>query len=277
MFGHITVWVRGAGETATAAARCLHRVGFGVLASDLPAPLAIRRTVSFSDAIFTGASEVEGVRAQRCDIDAAPDIISQGLVPVVLDAPEQILELGPQVMVDARMLKSYSENILAYAPFTAGLGPGFDAGRNCHVVIETKRGHDLGRIIWRGAAHPDTKVPGNVGGQSLRRVIYAQENGAVKWRVDFGDLVDKNDLLGTINAAHEIPSPIAGLVRGLISPQVHLVKGLKIADIDPRGKVVNHKTISDKARAVGRGVLEAILIHLSNEHEAPRMPMTTEK
>lgn len=262
---------------ATAVAHCLHRVGFGVLTSELPAPKAIRRTVTFSDAIFTGASEVEGVRAVKCDAHAAANIIAQGFVPIVLDAPEQILALHPHVMIDARMLKRYFENILSYAPFTVGLGPGFEAGRSCHAVIETMRGHDLGKIIWDGAAQPATGVPGSVGGETFRRAIYAQENGSVDWLVDFGDLVDEGGLLGTINITHEIRSTIGGLVRGLISPRVPLVKGLKIADIDPRGKAVNYKTISDKARAVGRGVLEAILIHLNNEPDTARRPITVEK
>ncbi len=266
MFDHLTIWVRGAGEMASAVAHCLYRVGFRVLMSELPIPLSIRRTVAFSEAVFTGRWEVEGVPAQRCDIPAATDLISQGIIPVVIDNP-QIDTLHPHVMVDGRMLKRQTRDIRAYAPFTIGLGPGFEAGSNCHAVIETMRGHDLGKVIWQGAAQPHTGVPGEVGGETLRRVVNAPADGQVRWSVDFGDLVRENDLLGSIDNTHELRAPVAGLVRGLISPKVHLKKGLKIADIDPRGGAIDFRTISDKARAVGRGVLEAILVHLHEERK----------
>ena len=271
MFDQLIIWVRGAGEMASAAAHCLHRVGFGVLMSDLPAPLAIRRTVAFCEAIFTGTWDVEGVPAKSCDVSTAPDLISQGIIPVVIDTP-QITTLHPHVMVDGRMLKRHSRDMRTYAPFTVGLGPGFEAGGNCHAAVETMRGHDLGKIIRQGAAQPHTGVPGEVGGETLRRVIHAPADGPVSWRVDFGDLVRENDLLGSIDNTHEIRAPLAGLVRGLISPQVRFKKGLKIADIDPRGRAVDCRTISDKARAVGRGVLEAILVHLREEHENTKCP-----
>ncbi|MCH8070204.1 MAG: EF2563 family selenium-dependent molybdenum hydroxylase system protein [Candidatus Marinimicrobia bacterium] len=265
MFDEITIWVRGAGELGSATAHILHNVGFHVFLSELPLPLAIRRTVTFSDAVFLGETEVEGTKAVYYDINSIPEKTPPDHIPIQVDSPENILRLQPNILVDARMIKQYRENMMDYAPFVIGLGPGFEVGENCHVVIETMRGHDLGRIIWNGAALPNTKVPGEVGGETVRRVIYAPAEGTLEWQVDFGEIVSENDLMGTINKKYEIRAPFRGIVRGLISPQVLMRKGLKIADVDPRGEVVDYKSISDKSRSIGRGVLEAILIHLRKD------------
>lgn len=262
MFDETVILIRGAGELGSATAHILHNVGFHVFLSELPLPLAIRRTVTFSDAILRGKTIVEGTKAVYYDINSIPEKIPPDHIPILMDSPGKILRLQPNILVDARMLKLGQENMMDYAPFIVGLGPGFETGKNCHVVIETMRGHSLGRIIWNGAALPNTKVPGEVGGETFRRVINAPAEGTLEWQVDFGGIVNENDLMGTINKKYEIRAPFHGIVRGLISPKVPIRKGLKIADVDPRGEVVDYKSISDKSRSIGRGVLEAILIHL---------------
>ncbi|MEE9464288.1 MAG: hypothetical protein V3W14_01775, partial [Candidatus Neomarinimicrobiota bacterium] len=147
-----------------------------------------------------------------------------------------------------------------------GLGPGFIAGADCQAVVETQRGPNLGRVIWSGSAQPDTGVPGELGGESIQRVIYAPGAGALKWEVEFGALVDPGQRLGHLNG-RPLAAPIGGQVRGLISPRVPVTIRLKIADIDPRGPEVDCQMISDKARAVGAGVLEALLVHRRKEIE----------
>ena len=262
MINDITVWVRGAGELGSATALVLHMTGFRVFLSELPVPLAIRRTVTFSDAVLAGESYVEGVKSVHTKAHSISRIFTKGHIPILMDNPEKILPLEPAILVDARMLKHRSEAIMDYTTLTIGLGPGFTAGKTCHAVVETMRGHNLGKIIWQGEALPNTKIPGNIDGETVRRVIHAPAKGILEWDADFGDLVAENDLMGTIDKRHEIKAPLGGLVRGLISPDVPVEKGLKIADIDPRGESVDYLSVSDKARAIGRGVLEVILTFL---------------
>ena len=264
MFESLRLWVRGAGELGSAVALTLRRVGIGVFLTDLPRPLAIRRPVTFSDAILEGNSAVEDIQGVRATAENAPQIISAGQIPVLEDSPLMARQLAPQITVDARMLKGSGSDSGLMSPFVIGLGPGFIAGGNCMAVVETRRGHNLGRVIWSGSAQPDTGIPGKLGGETARRVIYAPVEGALKWEVDFGALVESGQRLGTIDS-HEIEAPITGLVRGLISPLVPMASGLKIADIDPRGATVNYRTVSDKASAVSRAVLEAVLVHLRRE------------
>lgn len=264
LFESLRLWVRGAGELGSAVALTLRRVGIGVFLTDLPRPLAIRRPVTFSDAILEGISAVEDIQGVRATAENAPQIISAGQIPVLEDSPLMARQLAPQITVDARMLKGSGGDSGLMSPFVIGLGPGFTAGGNCMAVVETRRGHNLGRVIWSGSAQPDTGIPGKLGGETARRVIYAPVEGALKWEVDFGALVESGQRLGTIDS-HEIEAPITGLVRGLISPLVPMASGLKIADIDPRGTTVDYRTVSDKASAVSRAVLEAVLVHLRRE------------
>ncbi len=266
MFESLTVWVRGAGELGSAAAMTLRRVGIPVFLSELPRPLAIRRTVTFSDAILEGTATVEDIQGVRATVENAHHLISAGKIPVLADSPVIAQRLAPQVAVDARMFKGRADGTATRAPFIIGLGPGFTAGENCGAVVETMRGHNLGRVIWSGSAQPNTGIPGELGGETARRVIYAPTTGNLKWEVDFGALMEPGQRLGTING-YEIVTPLAGLVRGLISPRVPMTSGLKIADIDPRGDAVDYRTVSDKARAVSRAVLEAVLVHLRPELE----------
>jgi len=253
------ILVRGAGELATAAAISLWKSGYDVVATDLRTPLAIRRTVAFCEVMFTGRTTVEGVRAVRCDPEAVPAFLGQGKLPVLVDTPDLTRELSAGVLVDARMLKTVQADMRSQARLTIGLGPGFTAGENCHLVIETLRGHDLGRIIEIGPPARDTGIPGNIAGETRRRVVRAPADGQISWQVELGDLVSERDLMGNISSETPIYAPLSGLVRGLIAPGLTVPRGLKIADVDPRGDRVNFSTISDKARAVGRAVLEAVL------------------
>ena len=263
MYRDQKVWIRGAGELASATAYSLFQTGFPIVVSELAEPLAIRRSVTFSDAINTGETAVEGVIAEKGEVEDIGNILKRGRIAMVIDSPQLLHTVKPGILIDARMLKRTVQSMRAKAPFTVGLGPGFHAGRSCDAVIETQRGHDLGRIIWEGAAKPSTGIPGMIAGETVRRVLYAHVDGTVSWTVDIGDLVEVDDILGHIGPAYKLQAPLSGLVRGLISPLSPITAGMKIADIDPRGREVNHQMISDKARAVGRGVLEAILIFLN--------------
>jgi len=256
------VLIRGAGEMASAVGVVLHRVGFSVIMTELPIPLAIRRTVCFSDAMLNGTAEVEGIQSIQADYNNYIGILSNENIPVIEDSIELITQIKPETYVDARLLKYTVQDRRSLAEFIVGLGPGFTVGVNCSAIIETMRGHNLGRVIWDGSASSNTGVPGKIGGESARRVIYSPGAGNIEWLVDFGDIVEQNQVLGTIGEI-EIKSHISGIVRGLISPKVNTTKGMKIADVDPRGEEVDYTTVSDKARCVGRGVLEAIMIHIN--------------
>ncbi len=261
-FKRYTILIRGAGELASAAGVVLHRVGFAVVLTELPIPLAIRRTICFSDAMLNGTAEVEGIKAVRAELDNYRDILGNGKIPVLTDLIEIIKDIKAEFLIDARMLKKLTTDWRSLSQFTIGLGPGFTVGENCAAIIETMRGHNLGRVIWQGSASLNTGVPGKIGGESVKRVVYSSGVGNIKWLVDFGEIVKQNQVLGKIGEI-EIKSHISGMIRGLISPKVNTTKGMKIADVDPRGKDVDYATISDKARCVGRGVLEAIMIRLN--------------
>ncbi len=250
------IWIRGAGELGSAVAVSLYKSGFNLFLSEIQSPKAIRRTVSFCDAVFNGESIVEGVRAFYSDNYTLLND-KKSIVPLFLDNPERILQLNPKIIIDARMLKSYKNDYRPWAEYFIGLGPGFTAGENCHAVIETKRGHSLGKIIWKGSPEVNTGIPGNIGGETSKRVVYAPISGKLSWFVRFGDYVDHDQIIGKIDS-HQISASISGTIRGLIHPSIPMQKGLKIADIDPRENV-NYHSISDKARSVGRAVLEAIL------------------
>ncbi|NHZ86359.1 MAG: molybdenum hydroxylase, partial [Planctomycetia bacterium] len=183
-------------------------------------------------------------------------------IPVLTDSIEIINNIKAEFLIDARMLKKFTTDWRSLSQFAIGLGPGFTVGKNCAAIVETMRGHNLGIVIWQGSASPNTGVPGKIGGESAKRVIKSPADGNIEWFVDFGDIVEQDQVLGKIGEI-EIKSHIDGIIRGLISPKVNTTKGMKIADVDPRGKDVDYTAISDKARCVSRGVLEAIMIHLN--------------
>ncbi len=254
------IYIRGAGDIASGVALRLHRSGFRLLMSEIAAPLAVRRAVSFSEAVYTGRATVEGAEAILiAEIGALSCALDREQIAVVVDPDGDWIEnLRPEVIIDARMRKQPPEIDLTAAPLVIGLGPGFTAGEHCHAVVETKRGHRLGSVLWRGQALADTGEPDAVQGHTHARVVRAPVAGAFAARVDIGDLVEKGQALGEIEDT-AIIAPIAGVVRGLLRSGSRVESGLKIGDIDPRADKRACYLVSDKALAVSGGVLEAIL------------------
>jgi len=258
-FRRALILVRGGGDLASGAIFRLHRAGLPVIVTELPAPLFVRRTVSYGEAVYSDTITVEGVTARlTADVSQVPQFLDEGIVPVLVD-PEGlcIAELQPAVIVDARMAKINLGTTISDAPLVIAMGPGFTAGMDCHVVIETNRGHDLGRVIYDGAAELDTGEPGMVQGQTHSRILRAPAAGHVDAEAAIGDQLDAGQKIATING-HTLFSPFAGVLRGLIHKRVWVESGMKIGDLDPRARRENCFTISDKSLAVGGGVLEAV-------------------
>lgn len=256
----ILVLVRGGGDLGSGAVHRLHRAGFKVVVTELPQPLVIRRMVAFASAVYEGRIEVEGVEARLArDMAKVEHILAQGMVPVIVDpVGEAIATLKPDVVVDARMAKRNLGTTLADAPIVIGLGPGFSTGQDVHAVIETRRGHNLGRVILHGSAEPDTHVPGLVQGYGRERVLWAPCAGPFQGHAHIGERVETGQVIAQV-AAQPVQASIAGILRGLLHDGLIVHEGQKVGDIDPRGMVEHCFTISDKARAIGGGVLEAIL------------------
>ncbi len=256
------VIVRGAGDIATGTIHRLSRCGFNIIALEAKEPLVIRRTVAFAGAIFDNETTIEGVTAVKAGtLHEACELSGEGIVPVLID-PEgvAIKLLRPEVVVDAILAKRNLGTAKDMAGIVIGLGPGFTAGVDVHAVIETNRGHNLGRVILEGPAESNTGIPGIIAGYGAERIIRAPESGLFKAQCRIGDIVRKGQ---TVAYVAEVPvfSPLDGVLRGLIHSGTNVEKGLKIGDVDPRGKVEYCYGISDKARAVAGGVLEAILYH----------------
>ncbi len=272
LFDDHLILLRGGGDLATGVAYRLHHAGFPVVVAELPHPLVVRRRVALATAVLEGEITIESLRAVRVDSpDDAWTLAQTGLIPV-LAAPDIAQLLNSSLvtryssLVDARMAKRNIDTTIDQAPLVVALGPGFTAGGDCHAVVETNRGHRLGRVIWRGAAEANTGTPGIVAGKGRERVLRAPVAGVASWRVEIGDRVREGEILGEV-AGHEIAAPFDGVARGLIAPGTAVPAGLKIGDIDPRDDVSAAFTISEKALAIGGGVLEAVLIHL-NQHRS---------
>ncbi len=266
MLANELIWVRGAGELGSGIAHLLHRVGLHVFVSDIIPSLAIRRPVTFSCALTDGESEVEGIVAKKAKSLKLSQKKHWKHIPIFEDDAMQLLAFKPTVVIDARMLKKYSEDYRTWADLVIGLGPGFEVGINCHRAIETMRGHNLGRIISEGAALADTGIPGNIGDQTTQRLIRATRSGQIKWSSKFGELVIKGQQLGIINNDKAVLAPLAGIVRGMISERTPVIKGMKIGDIDPRGDQVQYLQISEKARIIAGAVFESIVLHYNENH-----------
>lgn len=248
--------VRGGGDLATGVVWRLTRAGWPVVVCELAAPLTVRRTVAVSTAVTDGEVAVEAMRAVRVDdADEAVSVAEHGTVAVLV-APT-VPELGADVVVDARVAKRNLDTTLDDAPLVVALGPGFTAGVDCHAVVETQRGAHLGRVLWAGSAEPNTGSPGIVAGRGAERVLRSPAAGHARWRVAIGDLVEGGDVLGEV-AGTAVRAPFGGVVRGLISETVELTPGLKVGDVDPRGDQAACHEISDKALAIGGGVVEAV-------------------
>ena len=253
------VLVRGGGDLASGVAARLHRVGMQVLIAELPQPLAVRRKVSFAEAVYAGEATVEEITACLAkDPSGAEKILNQGNIAVLVDPQLDILpDFKPQVLVDGRMMKQPPEMGMDAAPFVVGLGPGFTAGENCHAVIETIRGPNLGQVIWEGSPQTDTGIPGGVKGKRGERVLRAPADGKLIAHVNICDHLEKGDLIAEMGGMR-IVSPFKGVLRGLIHDGIAVKTGMKIGDVDPRNDPALCTLISDKALAVGGGVLEAI-------------------
>lgn len=257
------ILVRGGGDLATGTILRLSRSGFLVAVLERERPTAVRRTVAFSEAVYEGETEVEGVKARL--VHDARELLAAaapGLVPVLVDPDCSALPLiRPVALVDAIVAKSGTGTAIGMAPIVVGLGPGFEAGVHVHAVVETNRGHDLGRVIWKGSAEPDTGVPGSVGGYGKERVLRAPCEGEIRTLREIGDTVKAGDGVFALQGTELriVASNIDGVVRGLIRDGFHAWAGMKAADVDPRARRENCFTVSDKARAIGGGVLEAVL------------------
>jgi len=282
------VVVRGGGDLASGVVYRLHRAGFPVLVTEVAQPTAVRRAVAFAEAVYAGETSVEGVVGRHvADVDAAVEALEAGVVPVLVDPDAAVVDaLVPAVVVDATMAKGARDTGTRRddAPLVVGLGPGFvavppderaDGGTDdepsegwtppgdggpipVDAVVETDRGHELGRVVHDGTASPYTGVPGTREGYTSERVLYAETDGTWSTEVDIGDLVEAGDVVGRVDDA-PVTAEIGGLVRGLVHDGVPVSEGTKLGDVDPRGAAVDPTKLSDKALCLGGGVLEAVL------------------
>ena len=254
------ILVKGAGDLATGTAVRLYRAGFQVVMTDVAQPTAVRRTVAFSQCIYDGQTTVEGITARKAENrDQVRDILAAGEIPVLVDPQASILPQLPfMAVVDAILAKKNLGTTISDAPIVLALGPGFTAGADCHGVIETKRGHDLGRLILEGTAIPNTGVPGDVGGYTTERIIRAPADGPFEPVAQIGQQVNLGDVVAKVNGI-PVTAQLTGIVRGMLPAGIPVTAGMKSGDIDPRCEVRHCFTVSDKARAIGGGVLEGIL------------------
>ena len=254
------VIIRGAGDLATGIALRLKRAHISVIMTDIPAPTAIRRTVAFSQAIVLGETKVEDVTARRVETpEAAMALLQENVVPVLVDPEGACISiLKPDAVVDAILAKRNLGTALTDAPIVLALGPGFTAGVDCHGVVETKRGHYLGRLILAGSAIPNTGVPGDIGGYSAQRIVRATADGIFEPEVEIGQRVETGALVARVDGT-PVYAAMPGMVRGMLPAGLRVTQGMKAGDIDPRCEYEHCFTVSDKARAVGGGVLEGLL------------------
>lgn len=264
------VFVRGAGDIATGIALRLRRCGMQVVMADLAIPTSIRRTVCFSEAIRLGETSVEDVRGVLCEgADAVRAAVASGDVAVVVDPDAELAsELAPDVLVDAILAKRNLGTTRGMAPVVVGVGPGFTAQVDVDAAVETMRGHYLGRVYYQGSPIANTAIPGLIGGYAGERVLRAPADGVFEPRVQIGYEVHAGDVCGEV-AGQPMAATIDGVVRGLLQEGVVVRRGMKSGDVDPRCHPEYIRTVSDKASAVGGGVLEAIL-HLTGALSLPR-------
>jgi xanthine dehydrogenase accessory factor len=263
--GDLKVLIRGGGEMASGIAHRLHRCGMKVLIIEVQAPTAVRRTVAFAEAVYEGSQTIEGVVA--LEASAVEDIHVQwknGTVPVFVDPNASVREyIRPDVIVDAIMAKQNSSTKISDARLVIGVGPGLTVGVNAHAVVESNRGHHLGRVIWHGQAETNTGVPAPVAGHTNARVVRVPRSGRFETFRGIGDMVASGESIGQVDGV-QVRAQISGLIRGLLRGGIEVQDGMKAGDIDPRGEREYCYSISDKARAIGGGVLEAILHSLKS-------------
>jgi len=260
----ILVAVKGAGDLATGVMHRLFRAGFAVVATELPQPTVLRRTVAFAEAVTQGRMRVEGVTAYRANsIEEVQEALANELIPIVVDPDGMMLQqMQPSVLVEATLSKYNSGITINDARIVIALGPGYEAGKDAHAVIETNRGHNLGRVYLEGCAEPDTGVPGTIGGYTGERLLRAPCTGRLYSVRQIGDHVQAGETVAVVQSdagSFPITAAISGILRGLVRDGLVVNTGMKVGDIDPRAVREHCFTISDKSRAVAGGVLEAIM------------------
>lgn len=268
------VLVKGGGDLASGIIHRLTRAGFAVMATELPNPTVVRRTVAFAEAISAGEMTVEGVTARKADNRVeAQAILEQGMVPVLVDPDGLLLQaIAPTVLVEATVSKRNSGISLFDAPIVIALGPGYEAGVDAHAVIETNRGHNLGRVYLSGCAETNTGIPGAIGGYTIERLLRAPGAGVLRGTRTIGEMVQAGETVAIVTDEQGITMPvtaaISGILRGLVRDELPVFARMKVGDVDPRAKREHCFTISDKARAIAGGVLEAIL-YLMHDRAIP--------
>ncbi len=269
------VAVKGAGDLATGVIHRLSRAGFAVIATELPEPTVVRRTVAFAEAVTRGEMTVEDVTARLAtSLQEIQATLASGLVPIVVDPDGTLLrQMHPSVLIEATLSKYNSGVTMDDAPIVIALGPGYEAGKDVHAVIETNRGHNLGRVYLRGCAESNTGVPGAIGGYTIERLLRAPCAGALYGVRQIGDLVQAGETVAVVrtnetsdNETAPVVAAISGILRGLMRDGLQVSSGMKVGDIDPRAAREHCFTISDKSRAVAGGVLEAILYLLNRRY-----------
>lgn len=266
MFDNVII-IRGGGDIASGIIQKLYRSGFKVLVLEVSNPTSIRRTVCYSEAIYEGTITIEGITSILVkNTKETENAWNEDKIPVIIDPKGYYIDIvKPKVLIDAILAKKNLGTKIDMADITIALGPGFEAGKDVHIVIETMRGHNLGRLIFEGHAIPNTGIPGEVKGFAKERVIYSPSNGSIESIKKIGDVVKAGEVIARINDT-KILATIDGLLRGIIRNGSTVWEGLKIADIDPRlSENINCYTISDKARSIAGGVLEAILYSKTKE------------
>jgi len=259
LFHNTLCVVRGGGDLATGVVHRLHHAGFPVVVLELDQPRVVRRRVSVAQAIYAGQITIDQLHAIRSDFFGAAVTARGGGIPVLTDPHgESISGLQPSILIDARMCKQPLDTKINSADFVVGLGPGFVADVHCHAVVETNRGHDLGRVIWKGAAQADTGKPESVMGFEGDRVLRAPVAGVLCAQREIGDLLRKGEVIATVDT-QKIIAPFDGALRGLIHDGIVVAAHEKVGDLDPRGEKRFCFTISDKSLAVGGGVVEAVM------------------
>lgn len=263
------VVIRGGGDLATGVAEVLYQSGFKILILDIEKPSSIRRSVCFSEAIYDGIIQVENIICKKVENENEIEKCwSEKIIPIMVDEKGEIIKkIKPDVVVDNIIAKKNLGTTKEMAPITIALGDGFEAGKDVDIVVETMRGHNLGRVITSGRAMKNTGIPGEIKGVSKDRVIYSLANGIFSSVKKIGDTVQKDEIIGYVGDV-EIRGKISGVLRGIIREGYEVTENMKIGDIDPRIEEKNNCfTISDKARSLGGAVLRAIMFRLKEERE----------
>lgn len=256
----LIVLLRGGGDLASGIALRLRHAGLQVAITELAHPMVVRRLAAYAEAVYAGEVTVEGITARMAkNPEEACSYLEKGIIPVLIDPSADCRNIiNPAVLVDGRMTKQPPDLSLDAAPLVIGLGPGFRAGQDCHAVVETNRGHSMGRVIWSGAAEADTGLPELVHDKRGERVLRAPASGLLDGCANLGDILEKGQCIASVNGI-AVKAPFKGVLRGLLHPGLQVSQGVKIGDLDPRLDPAYCRMVSDKALAVGGGVLEAIL------------------